>query len=73
MKTRLKSLDTVLALLFSTTQCSFFLLSSVAISERVVKETQGLDSVGRIYQTTENDNLFQKGTLVILVMGQIVR
>ena len=52
-----KSLDIVLALFFSTAQCSFFLLSCVTISERVVKETQGLDSVGRIYQTTENDVL----------------
>ena len=37
------------ALFFSTAQCLVFLLSCVTISERVIKETQGLDSFGALY------------------------
>ena len=37
------------ALFFSAAQCLFFLLSCVTISERVIKETQGLNSFGAIY------------------------
>ena len=52
-----KSLGIIFALVFSTTQCSFFLLSCVTTGERVTKEIQGLDSFGGIYQITENDAL----------------